>query len=296
MISYHRKSTKKTILLLSIIIFHTIAVFLAAYHDRTLHSGHASVVKITELKYWLWFFSWWSAWASLITVLWAIYKLVSKNKKSGYWGQLIDVIITVANLVSGIVFFFGGFLLAKPRTKPDKPTAAYPGLGEIRPIYFWFFYNFFWHLFAPGLVFYYFWKYSQVEKLKEKKKMNLINNFLSPLIYFFYLLLRAGVRIERITYVRKAKKQLPYSYPADYPYPNFYWIKGEYSGEWEKEKKDSKWFFWHQWPKWLQSFFWLSMTVILAYLGFSFFFNYLIKIKNRQKNQLIKEKKMGLLV
>jgi hypothetical protein len=54
-----------------------------------------------------------------------------KNKKSSYSGQLVDLVITEANLVSGIIFCLGGFLLAKP----NLPTALYPILGETKTIY-----------------------------------------------------------------------------------------------------------------------------------------------------------------
>jgi len=152
--SHHQKRSKKKFVLLLIIIFsHIFPVLLSAFYDKVTHPNHN--VKLTELKYWLWAFTWWSAWASLLTVPWIIYKLFNLKKKSTYNEQLIDLIITATNLVSGVIFCLGGFFLTLPDSN-RHPTIIYPLLGEVKTIYIWLFYNFLWHVLAPGLVFYYF--------------------------------------------------------------------------------------------------------------------------------------------
>lgn len=207
-----KKLSSKTWLLWIIIFFHVLPVILSAYKDKMSHLDHPSV-KLIELRYWLWFFTWWSAWASFLTVIWTIYKLIYGKKsqpKSSYAEQLIDLIVTETNLISGVVFCVGGFLL----TIPQKGTIPLPWGGEIEKAYVWIFFNIFWHILGPAAVFYYFWKYSRVDKLVRNKKRVLLDNLINPTIYFFYVLARPVI----ISYHDKGES---YQYPPDYPYPFF---------------------------------------------------------------------------
>ncbi|CAG8448061.1 797_t:CDS:2 [Racocetra fulgida] len=58
------------------------------------------------------------------------------------------LIVAETNLLSGVIFCGGGFYLTL-HTAFKKPVITYPLLGDVKTIYIWFFYNFFWHVLAP---------------------------------------------------------------------------------------------------------------------------------------------------
>lgn len=273
-----KKPSWKNPLLWIILFSHVVPVFVSAHYDKALHPLHKEAMKLTDPKYWLWFFTWWSAWASLLTIPWIIYKLFNLKKKTSQSKQLIDLIITATNLVSGVIFCFGGFLFTLPAS--DKHlTIIYPLLGEVKTIYIWLFYNFLWHILAPSLVFYYFCKYSQVDKLRKQKKTMLITSLLNPTIYFFYVFFRPLVaKLPKI----KGRQEI-YAYPRDYPYPFFFWCRGEVASSHEANHGGN--FFWHFWPKRLQILFWTATIFFLGYLSFSLLFSLLIKIKTCQEEK-----------
>src|SRR6185436_72946 len=107
---------------------------------------------------------------------------ILSRKKVNYGEELSDLIITEINLISGLVFCFGGFLLTVPNKK--VPLIDYPFFGRVKTINVYIFYNLFWHILAPGLVFFYFYKYSQVNLLKKKKRISLLINLINPTLYF----------------------------------------------------------------------------------------------------------------
>jgi len=83
----------------------------------------------------LWAFTWWSAWASLLTVPWAIYKLFTlKRKRSSFSEQMWDIIVAETNFLSGVIFCFGGFYLTVHSTF-KHPEIVYPLLGNVKSIY-----------------------------------------------------------------------------------------------------------------------------------------------------------------
>jgi hypothetical protein len=265
----HQKSVKKKSLLLWIIIFsHLLPIIVSAFYDKALHAHHEA--NLTKWKYWWWFFTWWSAWASLLTIPWAFYKLFTlRRKKSSYGEQMSDLIITETNLVSGIAFCGGGFLITI-HTALKHPQLQYPLIGEVGTIWVWIFYNFFWHVLAPGLVFYFFWKHSRVDKLAKQKKLGLVVNLFAPTIYLLYVIMRP--------WVSNFSKPYPHSYPRDYPYAPFFWIAG-------KQSSKNGFHFWHNWSLWLQSCLWLAITIAFWYVVFSFLFFGLVKLKNRKRRQ-----------
>lgn len=268
-----KKPSWKNHLLWTILFFHLLPVIISAYYDRGIQiTRHGNSINFNEARYWLWFFTWWSAWASFLTIPWALYKLFTQNKENSYGEQLGDIIITETNLISGAVFCGGGFLL----TCPSHPQAliSYPLLGEIKTIYVYILYNLFWHVIAPSLVLYYFWKYSRVDKLKKSLKLSLLTNLINPTIYFIYVILRPLVA----SYYPKNGNNKPHTYPRDYPYPFFFWSTGKFASGKEETSK-SKWFFWHSWPKWLQISFWLATIFFVSYSVISLLFSFLVKIK-----------------
>ena len=133
MSSHNQKRSKKKIIILLIIIFsHIFPVLLSAFYDKVTHANHN--VKLTELRYWLWAFTWWSAWASLLTVPWAIYKLFTlKRKKSSFSEQIWDMIVVETNLLSGVIFCCGGFYLTLHTTSKTREM-IYPLVGNVKTI------------------------------------------------------------------------------------------------------------------------------------------------------------------
>jgi len=262
-----KKLSWRNCLLWTVIFSHVFPLVISAYKDRMTHLDH-SEVRVGELRYWLWFFTWWSAWTSLLTIIWSVHKLFFFKKehlKSSYSSQLMDLVVTETNLISGVVFCLGGFLL----TVPLKGTIPSPFGGRIEKIHIWMLYNAFWHIFGPALVFFYFWKYCLVNKLVENMKKSLVYNLINPAFYFFYVLLRPEV----IGYYNKLKGNHPYNYPHDYPYFIFFWSVGK------PACKNEQKFFWHSWPRWSQILFWFSVIFFLIYLGFSLLLRFLVRIK-----------------
>jgi hypothetical protein len=278
--AHQKNSTKRSIFLWIIIFSHTIPIIVSAFYDKANHS--TSIVKLSDPRYWFWAFIWWSAWTSLITIPWAFYKLfnLKKNRDSGFKEQMWDMIIAEANFISGLIFCCGGFLL----TIPSKNIQTiYPLIGSVKPIYIWFFYNFFWHVLAPRLSFYYFWNYCKTDKLKKRKSLGLITNLFNPTVYFLYVMLRP---LLMTTF--KPSSNLPHHYPTNYPYPPFFWIVGQFANK--EETKIGKnyitnYFSWK--PSRTSGLIWLVITFALWYLIFSLLFFLFIKI-NKKKNNLDK--------
>ncbi len=97
-----KTGVRKKLLLLAIIFSHFLPLVISGFYDKVLHAKHG--IELSKPKFWFWFFMWWSAWTSLITIPWAIYKLCSRQKKSGFIGQLIDLVVVEANFLSGAIF------------------------------------------------------------------------------------------------------------------------------------------------------------------------------------------------
>ena len=68
-------------------------------------------------------------------------------------------------------------------------------------------------------MFYFFWKFSSANLLKEKKKMTLLASLLNPTIYLFFVFLRPIVDY-RNSYSFQFKTEA-YHYPHDYPFSFF---------------------------------------------------------------------------
>jgi hypothetical protein len=271
--STHRKRSKKKFFVLLVIIFsHILPIIVSAFYDQATHANHN--VKLSELNYWWWFFTWWSAWASLLTIPWAIYKLFTlKRKKSSFSEQIWDITVAETNFLSGVIFCCGGFYLTIHSTFKN-PEITYPLVGNVESIYIWLLYNFFWHVLAPGLAFYYFWKYCQVDKIAKRKSVGSIVNLFNPTIYLLYTMLR-----PLIGNFSKPSSALPHHYPPDYPYPPFFWIAGEYASGSEKKLGKSTFLFWSWQPDWLPGLVWLAIIIISCYIIFSLLFHFLIKYK-----------------
>jgi hypothetical protein len=263
---------------------------LAAFYDKSSHSS----TQLTKLAYWFWFFIYWSAWTSLLTIPWALYQLFKQPKRESFSKQLIDIVIVQTNLVSGVVFCAGGFSLTFPKN-PWKlinylPLAFFG--GKVYKIFPWFLYNFFWHVLAPALVVYYWWNYCRLDRLITKKKKLFFSNLISPTIYFIYVLVRPQINIIS----GNEKNKIPYKYPYDYPYVPFYWCAGKQSSPTDNRFR----FCGNQVTKiWQTRLLWILITVSFWYLVFSLLLYFLIKIKQKWTEKykhsriIMKQRKLG---
>ncbi|WNE41094.1 MAG: hypothetical protein mread185_000551 [Mycoplasmataceae bacterium] len=275
MTNHQKKSTKKSVFLWIIIFSHILPIIVSAFYDQVNHSNYS--IELTNPKYWFWAFTWWSAWTSLLTVPWAFYKLFNLKKKSGFKEQIWDALVAEANFISGVIFCCGGFYLTI-NSALKNPQAVYLLIGKTKAIYVWLFYNFFWHVLAPGLTFYYFWNYCKTDKLIKKKTFGLVINLINPTIYFLYVMIR-----PLVGNFLKPPSSYPHYYPCNYPYPPFFWIAGQFANKEELKAERNKFFF--SWkPSLVSGLIWLIIIIVFWYSIFSLLFQIFIKI-NRQKNK-----------
>lgn len=210
-------------LLFFITTIHLLSVFMCAWTDKCNHDPNGSFVNFLKLSYWAWFFIWFSAFASLVTILWAVYKLVSKNKQT-YGRQFFDVVITTCNMISGVIYVCGVALYQLNGPKwvhiPEKNEKLVNfGFFRLTVSQSWWVYNVFWHIIAPGLVFYFFYKFSKTYLLIIKIKKSLLYSLILPTLFYFYVVFRPF--IDKNSYHFVGKKEV-YDYPWDYPFPWFY--------------------------------------------------------------------------
>lgn len=207
------KNTKNNFrLLIFSALFHLLSCFCAIYFDLYKPNW-----RLSEINYWWYFFCWWSTQASLITVIYFIYRLFKKSSPN-YFDKVFDLIVINANVTS-IVLFSLGML---PFCWGGKPWIAAPGKGEISVFslvmdkrIFWWIYATIWHYLAPVLAITYFIrrKVSLVKTYYERKWLFLYS-FIHPFLYIVCVFYRP--------LIDGAKK-----YPCgkwDYPYIFFQWV------------------------------------------------------------------------
>jgi len=172
-----------------------------------------------EINYWLYFFSWWSAQASLLTIIYFIYKLF-KKKNYSYFDKVFDLVIINVNIVSFGIFAFSnllGFLGNNLLPVPRRNEFISLPLGMvISSKSFWWFYSIIWHYLAPFLTILYFArrKISLAKTYFERKSLFLYS-FLHPLFYLFFIIIRPFVPRSQFYPFGNEK----------YPYFFFKWVK-----------------------------------------------------------------------
>ncbi|RHZ36268.1 hypothetical protein [endosymbiont GvMRE of Glomus versiforme] len=276
------KKFKYYSLLISIFFLHLFSIIVCGFNDvaRQLAKPNANkyFANLKSVSYWAWFFTWWSAWTSLITFFWVVYRLIKKNNAS-YWTQFFDLNVVILNLSSGIVFTAGWILNMITGGKRNLLTnIPKGGLESLRKIPIgllglnakqgWIIYNLTWHVLAPCLVIYFFWKFSATNLLKENLKTALFTSLLNPTIYFTYIFLRPIIDYQN-SYHFKAKS---YDYPHDYPFSFFNRCVGKPT--WKGDTYQSTL---------LKQIFWIILVLGVIYLAYSLLVYCLIKWKSSAK-------------
>jgi hypothetical protein len=250
----------------------------ASYCDAAKTFKHS----LLNLRYWTWFFSWWSAWDSLLTIIWAIisiYQWLTKKKANSYLWQLFELTVAITNFVSFFVFAFGGFVLTKPA---NSVKITYPLVkGEIKAFYVWLFYNLFWHFLAPLTYIGHYLFFAEIDQVVEKQRKTFLDSLLNPIVYSIYVFARPLILNT------KDSLALAHTYPRDYPYPFFFWMVGLPASS-SEQKKQIK-FFWHQWKHPLPIIFWnfviVNLSFVVIYCLSSWLVNWRKKIINWQQKQ-----------
>lgn len=278
------KKFKYYSLLISIFFFHLFSVIVCGFNDvaRALEKSNANkyFANLKNISFWAWFFTWWSAWTSLITFFWVIYRLIKKNN-TAYWTQLFDLNVVILNLVSGIIFTTGWILdmitCGKVNLLTNIPRKGLESLSKIPTGFLglnakqgWIIYNITWHIIAPSLVIYFFWKFSTTDLLKKKMKTSLLVSLFNPMIYSLYVFSRPIIDY-RNSYQFKIEK-VSYYYPHDYPFSFLNRLAGQPT--WKGDTYKSTW---------LKQFFWIILVLGTAYLVYSLLVYYLIKWKSSAK-------------
>ena len=267
---FPNKKTKYYLLLISIFFLHLISIIICGFQDvvreRAKHP-HNFFADLKKVSYWLWFFTWWSAWTSLLTFLWVIYRLAKKNNLT-YFGQNFDLTVVIANIISGAVFTLGWILnIATYGEKNLLTNVPREGLASLKkiPVNFGFFqlsayscwivYNIAWHIIAPLLVVWFFWCFSEVNLLEKRLKFTtLFASLISPFFYSFYVIFRPIFDYKN----SYALKNFSYEYPKDYPFSFFNRFVGK--PFWKGDKYQNTW---------ITQLLWIIMVFVLAYLIFS---------------------------
>ena len=265
------KRSKYYLLLISIFFFHLISIIICGFQDvareRAKHPGNF-FADLKKFSYWVWFFTWWSAWTSLLTFLWIIYRLVKKNNNPTYFEQNFDLTTTIANIISGIVFTAGWILnIVTGGTKNLLTNVPREGLASLKPILVnfklfqlsayscWIIYNLTWHIIAPLLVVYFFWRFSEVNLLEKRLKFTtFFATLINPVFWFFYVIFRPIFDFKN----SYAFKNFSYDYPKDYPFSFFNRCLGK--TVWREDKYKNTW---------MTQLLWIAMVFILGCLLFS---------------------------
>lgn len=202
-------------LLFSAIFLHLLSLFCSVYRDYFRFQKDWN--KLKELNYWLTFFGWWCGSASLITIIYFIYKLFKKSDNN-YFDKVFDLVVINANIITISIFTISAISGLLPLPKSDEVVSFFS--WEISSRNFWWFYSIIWHYLAPILTIVYFArrKISLAQTYFERRQL-FFYSFIHPVIYFFFVLTRPSV---------SGAEEYPFSkdFPK-YPYFFFEWVTGD---------------------------------------------------------------------
>jgi len=194
------------------VFFHLFACICAFYLDSYRWPNWYK-----EINYWGSFFCYWSVQASLVTIIYFVYKLFKKSS-SNYFDKVFDLLVINANIISISIFTvsaIGGWTLA-PRRSGMINVFSSPVDRKL----FWWFYSVIWHYLAPILTITYFVrrKISLVSTYFGRRRLFLYS-FLHPLFYIAFVLFRPHIPGSEFYQFGSGERK------SSYPYFFFDWIK-----------------------------------------------------------------------
>jgi len=208
-------------LLITAVFLHLFALFCSVYKEN-----YQRFYRCWDINYWLSFCSWWCVQASLVTIIYLIYKLFEKSKEEKYFDKVFDLMVINANIISiGIftisaILYFGSQkkIQTLPLPKNDKPIHIFL-IGDIMSNNFWWFYGIIWHYLAPILTIVYFiWRNISLAKTYFERRTLFLYSFLHPLFYCAFVFIRPSIPGSENFPFGSSKN------PSKYPYFFFDWI------------------------------------------------------------------------
>ncbi|KLL01756.1 MAG: hypothetical protein MRERC_9c038 [Mycoplasmataceae bacterium RC_NB112A] len=195
-------------LLTSAVFLHLFSIICSVYRDTyRWENGYR------DINYWITFFSWWCAQASLITIIYFIYRIF-KSHSAGYFAKVFDLIVIQVNLISIGFFTISALAGLLPLPKSSEIISLFGWKVSSRA--FWWFYALIWHYLAPFLTLVYFvCRKTDLGKTYLARRKLFFCSFLHPLGYFILVLLRPFIPGSEIY---PFSKELP-----NYPYFFFNW-------------------------------------------------------------------------
>lgn len=208
------KSLKKKFFFLLALstLLHLITCICSIYMDLTRWTN-----GYKEINYWCNFFSYWSTQASLVTIIYFIYKLFKKSPDN-YFDKVFDLIVINANIISISIFTvsaIGGWTFA-PKRSGTINIFSFPVDRKV----FWWTYSIIWHYLAPTLLITYFVrrKISLASTYFSRRRL-FWYSFLHPLFYAAFVLSRPHIPGSKDYPFGSGKQK------SIYPYFFFDWIK-----------------------------------------------------------------------
>ncbi|RHZ36564.1 hypothetical protein [endosymbiont GvMRE of Glomus versiforme] len=274
------KKSKKNIFLLSAIgLLHFCCITMAAHLDLFRRSEY-SFASASNICYWLWISSWWCIWVGWLTIIWVIYKLTKKAKKS-YFEQIFDLTVLIANLLM-ILAFLANFIIyyfwkvewiyVPDTDNPHRVITLFNSWPVKTQTYFWFNIAIS-HIVVPFIILYHFLKFSQVDLLRKKFRTTIVSILANPAVWFLFVIIR-----EKISNYWIHPNKLSYEFPRNYPYVFFYRIMGQQAYEKDINYSHSL----------VSRFLWLLGTILVAGLVFSLLTYFLIKWKEKINHKTLK--------
>ena len=199
------KTKKNNFCLLTFSVFlHLFALVCSVYRDTYRFSGGC----YKELNYWLNFCGWWCVQASLITIIYFLYKFFKKSRYN-YFDKVFDLIVINANIITISIFTVSAAFGMLPLPKSNEHVVKIFS-WEVSSKRFWWFYAAIWHYLAPILTITYFVrrKISLAQTYFGRRQL-FWYSFLHPLFYFIFVLIRPSIP-EATKYPFSTKSQYPY--------------------------------------------------------------------------------------
>ncbi|KLL02512.1 MAG: hypothetical protein MRERC_1c117 [Mycoplasmataceae bacterium RC_NB112A] len=159
--------------------------------------------KVSQpLPYFFNFLTWWCVWNCLLTLGFIFWKAAKKPSEKLYSTQLFSLILMISNLVTFLIFALGLIIWGTTALTTHwgitqkivklVPIPSHTGSKlVISKIIHWWAYAPLWHLVAPIIFIYWFFRYVPKNLLKKKLKLTLLFCLFQPVLYFAYCWLRS---------------------------------------------------------------------------------------------------------